>query len=168
MQKHEALRAYLTQANPELARNPDALRMFVDQGRVVARGGAGMSFEYRYRLNILIVDYVGHEDAIFFPLVMWLADNERAALQNFERGAEAIQFEADILDNGAVDLSIEIELTEAVDAVPRAGGGHDLVHRPEPAQVGSELLAAIGDMPPPPLRQIWIGNDLVLDMSDDR
>ncbi|WP_040258925.1 phage tail protein, partial [Xanthomonas citri] len=41
-------------------------------------------------------------------------------------------FEADILANDAVDLSIKLPLTERVVVTAKDGGGHDITHALEP------------------------------------
>ncbi|KEZ98900.1 tail protein, partial [Xanthomonas vasicola pv. vasculorum NCPPB 895] len=43
-----------------------------------------------------------------------------------------IAFEADILANDAVDLSIKLPLTERVVVTTKDGGGYDMAHAPEP------------------------------------
>ena len=41
-------------------------------------------------------------------------------------------FDADILANDAVDLSIKLPLTERVVVTAKDGGGYDITHAPEP------------------------------------
>lgn len=43
-----------------------------------------------------------------------------------------IEFEAEMLDNSKIDLEIRIPLTERVGVHPRAGGGYNVEHYPEP------------------------------------
>lgn len=64
MYKPANLRAHLTSANPDLNQNPDKLLVFVDQGHAIGSGTSSLSFEYQYRLNIIITDYSGDPDAI--------------------------------------------------------------------------------------------------------
>ncbi len=134
MNKPDALRAYLTAALPDLEREPERLQVFIDAGKVIATGGRTLGFEYRYRLNLLFLDFAGHPDEIFVPLLIWLRDSERSLLQSFVSSGEGVRFEAEILDSGKADISVDLDLSEAV-RVTRDGGG-DLVvtHVAEPAE----------------------------------
>ncbi len=67
---------------------------------------------------------------------------------------DKITFEADILANDAVDLSIKIPLTERVGVHPRtAGHGHDVQHYPEP------VMDADGAASTP--RELWLDGVLI-------
>lgn len=152
MYKPTSLRDFLTAANPELARDPDRLMVFIDEGSLQATFVPGLSFEYAYTLNLVFTDYAGHPDAIMVPLLIWLREHQSELLANPDN-RDKIIFEADILANDAVDLSIKIPLTERVGVHPRdPGPGHDIEHYPEPAQ-------ETGDAPPP--RELWLGGVLI-------
>lgn len=56
MLKPQLLRQALTDNVPELQRNPDALNVFIDSGRIVSTLASSLSFEYQYRLNMVITD----------------------------------------------------------------------------------------------------------------
>ena len=131
MFKPAALRAFLTAANPELARDPDRLVVFIDEGSLQATFAPGLSFEYAYTLNLIFTDYAGHPDAVMVPLLIWIRQHQSELLENADNRGK-IQFEADLLANDAVDMSIKIPLTERVGVHPRDGGGHDIQHYPEP------------------------------------
>ena len=131
MYKPASLRAFLTAANPELARDPDRLVVFIDEGSLRATYEPALSFEYGYVLNLLFTDYAGHPDAIMIPLLIWLRTHQPELLANFDNHGK-IAFEADVLANDKADLSIKIPLTERVGVKPRPGGGHDVEHYPEP------------------------------------
>ncbi len=132
MYKPASLRDFLTAANPELARDPDRLLVFIDEGSLRATFAPGLSFEYAYTLNLVFTDYAGHPDAIMVPLLIWLREHQSELLANFDNAGK-IAFEADILANDAVDLSIKLPLTERVGVHPRKPGpGHDVEHYPEP------------------------------------
>lgn len=131
MIKPDSLRAQLTAALPELARDPDKLLVFIDRGSLVGTYAAGLSFEYRYTLNLILTDYAGHPDAVMVPLLIWVAQHQQELLSNPAR-REQIAFEADLLDNHKVDLSITLPLTERVGVHAREAGGYDIQHYPEP------------------------------------
>ena len=131
MIKPDSLRSHLTTAIPELRRNPDKMLVFIDRGSLVGTYAAGLSFEYRYTLTLILTDYVGHPDAVMVPLMIWLRDHQPELLAN-PALREQIGFEAEVLGNDKVDLSIRVPLTERVGVHARPSGGHDIEHYPEP------------------------------------
>lgn len=132
MNKPESLRAHLLAAIPELKRNPDRLLVFIDNGSMRSTAAPGLSFEYSYTLNLILTDFAGHPDAVAIPLFAWVLVNQRELMENLERGRDAIKFEADILDNSKVDLSITLPLTERVIVKQQADGTLHIDHPPEP------------------------------------
>ena len=155
MIKPGLLRAELTAALPELARNPDRLLMTVEGGRLVSRATAmapgHMAFEYRYRLNILIMDMVEHVDAVAIPLLRWIARHQPELLANHDRGDQALSFEVAFIDNDSADLAFTLELVEAVTVAPDPGGGDAVTHLAEPdsAALLDAALDAIAPAIPP-------------------
>lgn len=131
MIKPADLRARLTAAIPDLVQNPDKLLVFIDAGSIVGTFAPGQSFEYRYTLNLILTDFAGHPDAAMVPLMAWLRTQQPELLAN-PALRDQISFEADVLSNDLVDLSIKIPLTERVGVHPRAAGGYDVEHYPEP------------------------------------
>lgn len=154
MNKPESLRNHLLAAVPALRNDPDRLLVFIDNGTVRSTAAVGLSFEYAYTLNVILTEFAGHPDALMIPLLAWLMVNQHELLANLEKGKEAIKFEADILDNSKVDLSIEIPLTERVIVKKQDDGTLQVSHPDEPQlepylsagdwelYAGSELLAA--------------------------
>ncbi|MBB5734421.1 hypothetical protein FHT09_000120 [Xanthomonas arboricola] len=65
------------------------------------------------------------------PLLEWVQVNQSELLSSPTQRGE-IAFEADILANDAVDLSIKLPLTERVVVTVKDGGGYDRTHAPEP------------------------------------
>ncbi|MFC3549457.1 phage tail protein [Lysobacter cavernae] len=131
MIKPDSLRAHITTAVPELARDPDRLLIFIERGSLVATYAPGLSFEYRYTLSLIVTDFAGHPDAVMVPLLVWLSRHQPELLANPDR-REQIGFEAELLANDKVDLEIKVPLTERVGVHPRDGGGYDIEHYPEP------------------------------------
>lgn len=157
MIKPESLREHITAAVPELRRNPDALLIFVENGAIVAAGVPGdgsLSFEYRYQLTMILTDFAAHPDSIMVPLIAWLHVHQPDLLHNFDRHG-SIGFEAEVIANDKIDLTIKLPLTERVGVHPIAGGGgYNVEHYPEPPVIepaytaghwrvyaGGELLA---------------------------
>lgn len=132
MDKAKSVRAALTVALPVLFTNPDRLLVFADKGNVVATAVPGLSFEYRYTLNVIITDFAQDPDLVMVALVQWMHRYQVDTMLNPDRRAQAITFEADIISADAVDLSIKLQLTEAVGVTPRQGGGMNIVHHAEP------------------------------------
>ena len=134
MLKPASLRAALTAALPDLARDPERLVMVIKAGNVINTGTPALSWEYRYTLSIIVLDWAGHADAIIAPLLMWAKRHQSEIFDNPERRERALRFNVDFLSTTTVDLALEIDLTEAVLARPRAGtpGALNLIHKPEP------------------------------------
>lgn len=142
MLKPESLRQHLVGAVPEFARDPDKLKLHITDGRIVATGaGRSLSFLYRCTVRLLVLDLATHPDAVFVPLLAWLQREQPELLDNPELRERAIRFEAEVLDSEALDLQIELDLTERVRVAPRPGAPAlattgqrwDVEHLPEPA-----------------------------------
>lgn len=169
MLKPDSLRAALTAAIVDadgvklLERDPHKLAIFIDKGRIAGRRGGSLGFEWRYRLTAILTDFTGNVDVVALTVMLWLADNQPEALENHASGNEAVKFDADIIDGSTIDLALELELSEAVDATPRAEGGFSLVHRPEPV-----ACPPFDDVPADtPLLQFYIGDELILDFTPE-
>ncbi len=132
MKKPDGLRRLLIAAVPGLAADPSRLALFIDKGRLATRANGSLSFEYRYTLNVVVQDYAGDVDALMIPLLAWVAEVQPDLLERGER--EPFTFESEILDGDAADVSINLELTEAVRVLRRPGGGYDVTHLDEPGR----------------------------------
>jgi len=137
MLKPNSLRAALTASLVDadgvkiLERNPEKLAIFIEQGRIAGRLGGSIGFEWRYKLTAILTDFTGDVDAVALIVMLWLAEHQPELLGNHQAGNEAVKFDADIIDASTIDLQLELELNETVDAKPRAGGGYDVTHRAE-------------------------------------
>lgn len=163
MKKPDSLKAFLTAALPELARNPERLQIFVDQGRLIHRvsESTALTYEQPYRLNILLTDYAGAPEGVFVPLISWLRRNQRELFQNLEKARDAIRFEADILDEDKADLSIEFDLSERVLVRLREdASGYDVTYLDEP-----EFEQDTG--PWPLLHRLYLGDELIAACDHD-
>ncbi|WP_250466118.1 MULTISPECIES: phage tail protein [unclassified Caballeronia] len=114
MIKPGSLRGALAAAIPTLAENPDKLTVFIDQGSIAATGAKSSSFEYRYVLNILVLDYAGEADDIFIAVVDWVRTHQSDLVTNWGQRDSGITYEIDILGNSTADVSIKLQLTESV------------------------------------------------------
>jgi hypothetical protein len=152
MIKPDSLRAALTAAIPQLARDPDTLMVFIDGGRLVGTYAPGLSFEYQYTLNVILTDYAGDPDAIMIPLLLWIRTQQLELLDNLDDRQDGITFEADILANDKIDLSLKLRLTERVIVTDNGTGKLTATHAPEPQPDGPY---------PPQHWQLYLRGDLV-------
>jgi hypothetical protein len=156
--KLDACRAAIVAANPSFAQDPDRLMIWADKGKVVTRLTGSLGYEWRYRANILLEGLTASPDAIMVPLLLWLREAQPDLLLNFQRGDDAVRFEAHILDATSWDVKIDFDLSEAVTLAPREGGGWDITHLPEPP-IGDMLLEGAGTVP---LGEIWLGAERII------
>lgn len=143
MNKPNSLREHLLATVPELAKNPDRLLVFIDDGTIRSTAAPGLSFEYSYDLSVILTDFAGHPDAVAIPLLAWLLVNQPELLTNLEKGKDAISFEADILDNSKVDLALKLPLTERV-IVKRQTDDSLLVSHPDEPELFEETFTLTG------------------------
>ncbi len=145
MKKPADLRNYLESCVPCFKKHPDNLHVFIEKGNIASRLG-GMSFEYRYTLNLIVTDFTAGPDTLIIPLLSWIQVNQPDILQNPDKQESAIRIEAEIIDHDTVDLSIMIDLTERVIVVKNLDGSYTATHPDEPAlpdlggPIGWEIL----------------------------
>jgi hypothetical protein len=139
MNKPESLRTHLLATVAELKHNADRLLIFIDNGKIRCTAASSLSFEYSFDLQVILTDFAGHPDSVMLPLLGWLSVNQAELLENLNKTADGIQFEADILDNSKVDLSLTLPLTERVIVGKDADGNTTLRHAGEPQRVAAFL-----------------------------
>lgn len=81
MWKLQSLRSLIESAVPELKRDPERLIVMATDGAAVSTLAGGLSFEYRYTAAITVLDYTGHTDAPFAPILAWVRVNQSDAGQ---------------------------------------------------------------------------------------
>ena len=114
MKKPESLRTFLCEKVPALEKNPENLSVFIDNGSIVSTVATSLSYEYRYTLNVIVMNFSGNQNLLMAPIVAWLRENQPDVLNNPEMRERALTFEADILNNTSCDISIDLMLTERV------------------------------------------------------
>lgn len=154
MNKLDSLRAALTQALPELDRQPDRLRIWVDTGKIRCPMTESRDFSYEYTLALELVDFTGHPALVFLTINDWLRVNQPDLAQ--VAGESGYRFEVAPIDGDTIDLTIELDLTERAVITPRTGGGFQIEHPAEPDPLFQEELP-LSD-PPAPLGEIWVGD----------
>jgi hypothetical protein len=159
MIKPASLRAALVALQPSLARDPEKLVMWVDQGGIRSNSTESLGFAYRYRLNVLLVDFAGEPSIIMLAVTNWLRENQP---ERIVPGQEAFTIEVDLIDSKTVDLQLQIQLDENVLVTCREDGGFDLEHLAEPVPLFDDdlpLIASDGEPAP--------GTPLLAEIADE-
>lgn len=151
MLKPKQLREALTTCVPLLQRNPDSLNMFIDNGRMVSTLASSLSFEYQYQLNLVITDYDGDMDLLVVPVLAWLRENQPDIMATEEKRRTGFTFNADVISDTVMDISMNIQLTERVIVKNEGGALHvnhigepplpEDVERPDRMYAGGELVS---------------------------
>ncbi|WP_433589658.1 phage tail protein [Pseudomonas koreensis] len=139
MNKPENLRAHLLATVAELKHNPDRLLIFIDNGKIRCTAAHSLSFEYSFDLQVILTDFAGHPDSIMLPVLGWLSAYQSELLENLSKASAGIQFEADILDNSKVDMSLTLPLTERVVVGKDEEGNTTIGHPGEPQRTADFL-----------------------------
>lgn len=132
MNKPESLRTHLLATIGELKHNPDRLLIFIVNGKIRCTAAASLSFEYSFDLLVILTDFAGHPDSVMLPLLGWLKVNQSELLENLEKVADGIKFEADLIDKSKVDMSLVLPLTERVVVRTDDEGNVTIIHPGEP------------------------------------
>ena len=80
MYKPKSLRKALTDAVPDLARNPEMMRIFIDNGKLASTLAASLSFENQYTLNVVVTDFTGDIELLLVPIQAWLRIHQAAIM----------------------------------------------------------------------------------------
>ena len=134
MNKLKSLRDYLLANIPTLAQNPERLLVFADKGKVISNS-LSLSFEYDYTVNLIVTDFAGDANMVMVSVLAWYKhyQQDKAFPSN-------IEFEADILNHQAVDLSLKLPLSERVIVtVDTEGNITDMHHCAEPV-IDTEII----------------------------
>lgn len=112
MYKPKSLRKALTDAVPVLARNPEMMRIFIDNGKLASTLAASLSFENQYTLNVVVEDFTGDIELLLVPIQAWLRIHQADIMTTDEGRKKGFTYFADINDNDSADISISLMLTE--------------------------------------------------------
>ena len=122
MKKPLTLRRHLEAAIPHLKRDPDKLRLWIEEGAVASKLGAGLSYEWRYTLTLLFIDVVDSPDTLIVPLLAWIVKHQYDLIADPEKRARAIAFESEVIDHDKIDIQFKLQLSERVIVTATAGG----------------------------------------------
>ena len=151
MRKLDSLRAAIEAAVPGLAQNPANLRIWVDRGTCGATQTASGGCTFGYRANVLVMEMAADLSVIAHALTTWLRVEQP---DRFVPGADGFTFEVDVLSNTAVDVLIQVDLTESVTAARNEDGTFALAYLPEPDPLFDDNAGAGDAAPVPPLRAV--------------
>ena len=95
----------------------DELITYARDGKIVShQGDSNLSFGIEYQAHIVLINYGEPPDVLFFVVLDWLRQHQA------NHRADALRFDADILDHKTADLELIITLDESVGAEVVAGG----------------------------------------------
>jgi P2 phage tail completion protein R (GpR) len=132
MNKAASFRQAIALAVPSLKDDPDRLLVFIDQGHIVATAAPSLSFEYRFVLNAILLDFAGDADTVFVALMAWVHRHQSDLVSNDDTRKNGITFEVDHLTQTTFDLSIKLTLTESVVVGTDPAGAQTITHVDEP------------------------------------
>lgn len=112
MYKPKSLRKALTDAVPDLARNPEMMRIFIDNGKLASTLATSLSFENQYTLNVVVTDFTGDIELLLVPIQAWLRIHQADIMTTDEGRKKGFTYFADINSNDSADISISLMLTE--------------------------------------------------------
>ncbi|PWI80493.1 phage tail protein [Enterobacter sp. CGMCC 5087] len=132
MLKVDILREHLNKAIPWVRSNPDNLETRVRKGNVVSSGRPGASFEYRYHVDVLAMDFPDDIEMLTLVILTWARDHQPDLIFNPDKRAREVSFDADILDNGNVDVLFSFPVSEAVTVTRDSDGRITFTPQDEP------------------------------------
>lgn len=135
MYKPKSLRKALTDAVPDLARNPEMMRIFIDNGKLASTLATSLSFENQYTLNVVVTDFTGDIELLLVPINAWLRIHQADIMTTDEGRKKGFTYFADINNGDSIDISISLMLTERTIVKEQ---GHELhveqVPEPQPPE----------------------------------
>ncbi|RYF02235.1 MAG: phage tail protein [Comamonadaceae bacterium] len=142
MYKLQSLRELIESAVPALKREPQNLIVMATEGKAVSTMAGGLSFEYAYTIAATVLDYTGHTDALFVPLLAWVRLHQPDLLENPQAQAGGIGFTVEHLNTEAVDIGIRVNVTERaiVSVDPAHATRFNVSHPHEPCHPGAQCL----------------------------
>ena len=97
---------------PYVARNPEMMRIFIDDGQRASTLAASLSFENQYTLNVVVTDFTGDIELLLVPIQAWLRIHQADIMTTDEGRKKGFTYFADINSNDSADISISLMLTE--------------------------------------------------------
>jgi len=132
MLKPDSLRKALTESVPVLSKNPEMLRLFIDNGKINSSLAASLSFEKQYTLNVVVTDFTDDFDLLLVPVLAWLCEHQPDIMTSEEGRKKGFTWYADINTDKSFDISISLLLTERT-LVKQVDKALHVENIPEPA-----------------------------------
>jgi hypothetical protein len=136
-----SLREAITAALPDFSTDPDRLAMWITKGAIRGSTSANRGFEWGYTLNIVLQEFEGDPTILFLVINDWLCINQPELLQ--PGGHKGYRHEVDVLTGNAVDIEVQLDLTERT-AVTANGDGTDTLQQLDDAAFLLDDEAPIG------------------------
>ena len=102
MYKPKSLRKALTDAVPVLARNPDMMRVFIDNGNLASTLATSLSFENRYTLNVVVTDFTDDIELLLVPIQAWLRIHQADIGHLIQRRQIAVVINHDVIQQAGM------------------------------------------------------------------
>lgn len=115
--------------------------MFVTNGQIIASKGT-LSHETKYRLSLMITDFVGNIDVLNAVIIAWLQEENPQIIGPGATTPTDYSFEVELLSNNTCDILIELNLTERT-TVLTDDLGNIVIGHPRNAN-HSDLMTALG------------------------
>jgi hypothetical protein len=119
----------------------DKLLTFAEKGTVKSwRCDGNHAFMLTYTAHLIVTDYTGAPQDLFFVALDWLHRECTDAAE------DAIRFHVDIIDHKSADISLAIDITEIVAAPTATGGKVRLTPVADPDAQGFDMGAFFAEL----------------------
>ena len=156
MRKIDTLREAIFAALPELNRDTDRVRVWIERGTAKSTLTEGQGLALAFQLNVLVIEMASDIAVLALAVFRWMRTNQPDLMVP---GHEGLSFDADILDNTTADVLLQLQLDQAISATEREDGGFDLQYRSEPDPLFADVLSIIDPQPAPLLAGVDITED---------
>lgn len=156
MRKIDTLKEAIFAALPELKRDPDRIRIWIERGSAKSTQAPSRSFSFAFQANVLVVEMSSDITVLFLAIFEWARVNQPELMMP---NAGEISFDAEILDNATADVLVQLQLDQAVGATPIPTGGYDLQYRAEPDPFDADIMSIIAPDQAPPLVGVDVSED---------
>jgi hypothetical protein len=167
MLKADKLREAIAHNYPDLARDPERLRIFTEKAKVRPINGASLHFMIEYDLQLAILDLNTSVLGVFAVINDWLRRNQPELCAS--QASAGYDFEAAIATNSTADLLLTFALTETIITARDADGKWHMEQLEEPTDELADFLGdadLMDDQPVPLLKEIWHGGEKLLPEAD--
>lgn len=159
--KPDSLRKALEAALPELRKEPDRLRIWIEDGAVRHRQTEDLGFSFEYPLSVLLTEMKTDIAIIVLPIIRWLRVHQPDLVAADK--ARSFAFETDILDAETADILFTIDLVERVKVAQNEDGSWQLDYLEEPDPLFEDGEGFEGTDPIPDLSDVDVDTIVIND-----